>query len=56
MKLGIRKGSKVTEPDYLGKLSFAQKWSKMAQNGPKMFFFKFCEKYNHGTLGKIVIK
>jgi len=35
MKLGVHKGSKVTEPDFSGKLSFFEKWGKSAQIGPK---------------------
>ena len=40
MKLGTKlkdnKGTKVTEPDFPGKIWFAQKWGKCAPNAPKM--------------------
>ena len=44
MKLGVHKGSKVTEPNFWKKISFAQIWAKRAQNGPKMEFLVFSQK------------
>ena len=41
MKIGISNGSKVTEPDFSGKILFAQIWAKWAQNGLKMRFLEF---------------
>ena len=35
MKLGVHRGSKVTEPNFSGKLSFSKKWGKRAQKVPK---------------------
>ena len=46
MKLGIHKGWKVTEPDFSGKIPFAQIWAKRAQNGLKMGFSEFWQKSN----------
>ena len=40
MKLEIHKCAKVTEPDFSGKLSFAQIWAKGAQNGLSLIFIK----------------
>ena len=37
-------GSKVTEPDFSGKIPFAQIWTKRAQNGLKMRFLEFWQK------------
>ena len=35
----VKNAKKVTEPDFSGKVSFAQIWAKRVQNGPKMDFF-----------------
>ena len=35
MKLGVHRGSKVTEPDFSGKLSFSKKLGKRVQKGPR---------------------
>ena len=43
MKLGHHKCSKVTKPDFPGKILFGQIGAKRAQNGPKIDFFDdFC--------------
>jgi len=47
MKLGVHKGSKVTEPDFSGKFSFGPNWAKSAQNGPKMDIFNFFSESAH---------
>ena len=47
MKLRDHKCRKVTEPDFLGKFSFSQKWAKRAQKGPKIGFLDFYAKLNH---------
>ena len=39
MKLGDHKHSKVTELDFSGRFSFAQKRAKRSQNGLNMEFF-----------------
>jgi hypothetical protein len=47
MKLGVHKGTKVTEPDFSGKFSFSEKWGKRAQKDPKIGFLDFCAKLSH---------
>ena len=47
MKLGVHRGSKVTEPDLSGKHSFSKKWGKSAQIGRKIGFLDFCGKLSH---------
>ena len=51
MKLGTKlkdnKGTKVTEPDFPGKIWFAQKWGKCAPNAPKMDPFAIYSKFCH---------
>ena len=40
MKLGVHKGRKVTEPDFLEKFSFGPNLGIWAQNGPKTGFLR----------------
>ena len=40
MKLGVHKGSKVVEPNFFGKFSFAQIWAKRAQIWTFLLFLK----------------
>ena len=40
MKLGVHKGSKETEPDFGGKLSFGPNWAKRPSNEFKTDVFK----------------
>ena len=44
MKLGVHKCSKVTEPDFSGKILIS---SKMEKSGPKIGFLDFCAKLCH---------
>ena len=39
MKLGVHKCSKVTEPNFFGKFSFAQIWAKRAQKWTYFLLF-----------------
>ena len=47
MKLGDHKCKKLTEPDFLEKFEFGQKWPKTAINSPKMRFLLFFSKLLH---------
>ena len=50
MKLGVHRGSKVTEPDFSGKLSFSKKYGKRSQKGLKIKFLHFWAKFSHYLL------
>ena len=47
MKLGDHTCSKVTEPDFPGKILFGQNGAKQAQNGPKIDFFNNFSELSH---------
>ena len=38
MKLGVHRGSKMTEADFSGKLSFPEKWGKGPKKGKNRVF------------------